>query len=208
MEDLNAYPIQEFKFPVAAEILNTSIDRINKGDVKDGISGIKLVITRLEYFSRYIPNIHAPESVMNEIDDKISINPILAEINVLINEYEESLEEVKDTIDDKTQILENDEALSLYIATAKEQYKNLIHLSPEDYKEYLENTYNQQIEDRKNKVDDKYKTLIKLIEENPEFIDTVRDRLKEIQDARDEDDFMTKLRIRVEDLDNTQENPE
>ena len=208
MEEVNAYPQVEFKFPVAAEILNTSIDRINKGDVKGGISGIKLVITRLEYFSRYIPNIHAPKSVMNEIDDKISINPILAEINDSFNEYEQSLEEVKDTIDDKTQSLENDEALSVYIATAKEEYKNMIHFSLEEYKEHLKNQFDQQLEDAKKRCDDKYKTLIKLIEENPEITGDVQNRLKEIQNVHDEDDFMHKLQNRVEELDNIQENPE
>jgi len=188
------------------EILNSSIDRINKGDIQDGINEIKMIISHLEYVSKYVPGLEIPDGIINAVNTKLQTDPLLEEIVMEFDSYmslKRSIDNsIKETMDETVEDMFETQA------RLREVYKESIHLSREDFIKHIKNHHNNEISEDKRKLDDHYHKITQLFLENPELTDKLQDRLDEIRKLHEDNVFNEYLSHTMKLDTSIQENPE
>ena len=188
------------------EILNSSIDRINKGYIQDGINEIKMIISHLEYVSKYVPGLEIPDGIINAVNTKLQTDPLLEEIVMEFDSYMS----LKTSIDGLIKETMDETVEDMFEAQARlhEVYKESIHLSREDFIKHIKNHHNNEISEMKRKLDDHYHKITQIFLENPELTDKLQDRLDEIRKLHEDDVFKEYLSYTMKLDTSIQENPE
>ena len=188
------------------EILNSSIDRIYKGYIQDGINEIKMIISHLEYVSKYVPGLEIPDGIINAVNTKLQTDPLLEEIVMEFDSYMS----LKTSIDGLIKETMDETVEDMFEAQARlhEVYKESIHLSREDFIKHIKNHHNNEISEMKRKLDDHYHKITQIFLENPELTDKLQDRLDEIRKLHEDDVFKEYLSYTMKLDTSIQENPE
>lgn len=172
---------RETNFLTLIKYLNAAIQNINDGDTQDAITNINLVLLKLNYNARYVAFFEIPEEMIIDGDSYNSDDPVFNEISKKIT----NISVLDSIIEDRTEELNNIDEHVKEMTNHIEEFKRLTSAS--------------NIDERKQ-----------ILQENVDASKKERavQRIELDNMLKNHPEFMEKLQNRVEDLDNTQENPE
>jgi hypothetical protein len=155
------------RFDILVKYLDSAIENIKAGQNQNAISDIEIVLCKLNYNVRYIPQIEVPEENIIDVDSQSPTDPILIKINqdlmyILNRDHISSL---------KPELMSNFEE---HVEDLKKDIK-LTTLPIDEARKVFQQRFDKFEKER----DDKVLEVMETLKNHPEYMEKVRENLPE-----------------------------